>query len=64
MKEKFEEYLHGRFINECNCAGDETSDDFDNWLNELDREQITNYAEIWKIEQEIRELKDKLKALK
>lgn len=47
MKQQtFEEYLQERF-SATHGSGDETSDDFDQWVSELDPNKVIEYAERW-----------------
>ena len=43
----FFDYLNQQFVIETNQSGDETSDQFDEWFDTKDAEQISDYADKW-----------------
>lgn len=46
MENLFEQFLQDIFTKDCKCAGDETSDDFKNWISNLDTDQLIQYADM------------------
>lgn len=62
-KEKFQEYLMGKCIEDTHALDDDLPDAFEDWICEQGVENIIYWAEIWGLEQERRMLKETLKKL-
>ena len=44
MENLFEHFLQDIFTKDCKCAGDKTYDSFENWISNLDTDELIQYA--------------------